>query len=299
MSKNVALVLSSGGARGFAHIGAIKVLEERGYNITSVAGTSMGALVGGIYASGRLKEFEEWVSSLDVMEVLRLTDISLSKKGLVKGDRIIERMKEIVHDRDIGDLPVPYCAVATDIIRGSERVFTSGSLFNAIRASISIPTFFQPFLLAGDYYVDGGLVNPIPINRVKRTEGDLLAVVNVNADIPHVQIEKQEEEPVGKGYLKMIRNIKAREGKHIPKHKKDDIGIFNLNNRSISIMLNQIASLTLMDSRVDIMVRVAKESYGTYDFYKAAEIIREGERATLLALEGDLSAEGSGNLIKR
>ncbi len=294
MGKNVALVLSSGGARGFAHIGAIKVLENRGYNITSVAGTSMGALVGGIYASGRLKEFEEWVSSLDVMEVLKLTDISLSKKGLVKGDKIIVRMKEIVHDRNIEDLPIPYCAVATDIIRGRERVFTSGSLFNAIRASISIPTFFQPFLLAGDYYVDGGLVNPIPINRVRRNEGDLLAVVNVNADIPHVRIEPREEEPVRKGYLKMIRNINTRAGKHIPKHRKDDIGIFNLNNRSISIMLNQIASLTLMDSRVDIMVRIPKESFGTYDFYKAAEIIREGERATILALDGHLPDEAAG-----
>lgn len=295
MASNIALVLSSGGARGFAHIGAIKVLEERGYKITSVAGTSMGALVGGIYASGRLKEFEEWVSSLDVMEILKLTDISLSKKGLVKGDRIIDRMKEIVHDRDIEELPVPYCAVATDIIRGCERVFTSGSLFNAIRASISIPTFFQPFLLAGDYYVDGGLVNPIPINRVKRTAGDLLAVVNVNADIPHVRIERQEEEPGGRGYVKMIRNINARADKHIPKHKKDDIGIFNLNNRSISIMLNQIASLTLMDSRVDIMIQVAKESYGTYDFYKAAEIIKEGERATILALDGHRYDESSGS----
>lgn len=294
MGKNVALVLSSGGARGFAHIGAIKVLENRGYNITSVAGTSMGALVGGIYASGRLKEFEEWVSSLDVMEVLKLTDISLSKKGLVKGDKIIVRMKEIVHDRNIEDLPIPYCAVATDIIRGRERVFTSGSLFNAIRASISIPTFFQPFLLAGDYYVDGGLVNPIPINRVRRNEGDLLAVVNVNADIPYVRIGPREEEPVRKGYLKMIRNINTRAGKHIPKHRKDDIGIFNLNNRSISIMLNQIASLTLMDSRVDIMVRIPKESFGTYDFYKAAEIIREGERATILALDGHLPDEAAG-----
>ena len=294
MKKNVALVLSSGGARGFAHIGAIKVLEGRGYNITSVAGTSMGALVGGIYASGRLKEFEEWVSSLDMMEVLKLTDISLSKKGLVKGDKIIDRMKEIVHDRDIEELQIPYSAVATDIIRGRERVFTSGSLFNAIRASISIPTFFQPFLLSGDYYVDGGLVNPIPINRVKRTEGDLIAVVDVNADIPHVRMEPQKEEPAGKGYLKMIRNINARAGKHIPKHRKDDIGIFNLNNRSISIMLNQIASLTLMDSRVDIMVRVAREAYGTYDFYKAAEIISEGERATIMALDGHLPGEAAG-----
>jgi len=283
MTKNVALVLSSGGARGFAHIGVIKALENLGYNITSVAGTSMGALVGGIHASGKLNEFEEWVSGLDVLEVLKLTDISLSKKGFVKGTRIIEKMKEIVPDRNIEDLPIPYSAIATDLIRGRERIFNSGSLFNAIRASISIPTFFQPFSLGGDYFVDGGLVNPIPINRVKRQDGDLLVVVNVNADIPHVRIETspEAEESWGKSYLRRIRKINAHAGKHIPKNEKDDIGLFNLNNRSISIMLNQIAALTLMDHKVDIMIQISRDSYGTYDFYKAGEIIREGERATL------------------
>lgn len=283
MSRNVALVLSGGGARGFAHIGAIKVLENHGYTITSVAGTSMGALVGGIYASGRISEFEEWVSSLDVMEILKLTDISLSSKGFVKGTRVIDKLKEIVHDRDIEDLPIPYCAIATDLIRGRERIFSSGSLLNAIRASISIPTFFQPFSLGGDYYVDGGLVNPIPINRVKRSDGDVLAVVNVNADIPPVRIEPPGEIKE-KGYLRMIRSINDRAGKHIPENKKDDLGLFNLNNRSISIMLNQIAALTLRNYQIDIMVSISRESYGTYDFYKAAEIIREGERATSVAL---------------
>lgn len=291
MGKNVALVLSSGGARGFAHIGAIKELESNGYRITSVAGTSMGALVGGIYASGRLREFEEWVSSLDMMEVLKLTDLTLSSKGFVKGTRIIEKLKEIVHDHDIEDLPIPYCAIATDFLRGRERIFNSGSLFNAIRASISIPTFFQPFSLAGDYYVDGGLVNPIPINRVKRTDGDLVAVVNVNADIPHVRMEPPEKIEE-KGILRMIRSINDRTAKHIPKNKKDDIGLFNLNNRSISIMLNQITALTLRNYQVDLMVSISRESYGTYDFYKAAEIIREGKRATSVALENIKEEEG-------
>lgn len=280
MGKDVALVLSSGGARGFAHIGAINELESKGYNITSVAGTSMGALVGGIYASGRLREFEEWVISLDMMEVLRLTDVTLSSNGFVKGNRIIEKLKEIVHDHDIEDLPIPYCAIATDLIRGRERIFNNGSLFNAIRASISIPTFFQPYKLGGDYFVDGGLVNPIPINRVKRIDGDLLAVVNVNADIPHVMMEPPEE-PEEKGILRMIRSINDRTGKHIPKNKKDHIGLFNLNNRSISIMLNQITALTLRNYQVDLMVSISRESYGTYDFYRAAEIIREGREGNL------------------
>jgi NTE family protein len=278
MGKNVALVLSSGGARGFAHIGAIKVLEENGYNITSVAGTSMGALVGGIYASGRLREFEEWVTTLDIMEVLKLTDISLSRKGFVKGTRVMEKIKEIVPDRRIEDLPIPYSAVATDLMRGRERIFNAGSLFDAIRASISIPTFFQPFRMGRDYFVDGGLVNPIPINRVKRSDGDLLAVVDVNADIPHIMAEPQTE-ITEKSHLRKIKKINDRTGTHIPKNKKDDIGLFNLNNRSISIMLTQIAALPRRNYHIDIMVRISRESYGTYDFYKAAEIIREGERA--------------------
>ncbi len=283
MAGNIALVLSSGGARGFAHIGVIKVLGKMGYNITSVAGTSMGALVGGIHAAGRLNEFEEWVTGLDVMEVLKLTDISLGKKGLVKGTKVIEKLKEIVPDRRIEDLAIPYAAVATDLLRGKERIFTSGSLFDAIRASISIPTFFQPFRLGNDWYVDGGLVNPIPINRVERGEDDLLAVVDVNADIPHVPPETADQEIREQGYLKRISKINARAGKHIPKNKMDDIGIFNLNNRSISIMLNQIAALTLRNYRIDIMVSISREAFGTYDFYKAADIIREGERAAQAA----------------
>jgi NTE family protein len=285
MKKDIALVLSSGGARGFAHIGAIKVLEQHGYRITSVAGTSMGALVGAIYASGQLPEFEEWVRTLDVMEVLKLTDITLSSKGFVKGKKIIEKMKEIVPERSIEDLHIPYCAVATDIIRGQEKIFTGGNLFNAIRASISIPTFFQPCQIGDDYYVDGGLVNPIPINRVRRHKGDLLAVVNVNADIPHEIAAESEEKRKDSKYLKKIREIKSKSDRHIPEDKEDEIGIFNLNNRSISIMLNQIASLTLKDSKVDIMVELSRESYGTYDFYKAGEIISAGEKAASLALE--------------
>ena len=257
MRKNVALVLSAGGARGFAHIGAIKVLEQHGYKITSVAGTSMGALIGAIFASGQLHEFEDWVRTLDVMEVLKLTDITLSGKGFVKGKKVIEKMKEIVPERSIEDLHIPYCAVATDLIRGEERVFTEGNLFNAIRASISIPTFFQPCQIGDDYYVDGGLVNPIPINRVKRNRRDLLVVVNVNADIAHEPVTESTETRDDSKFLKRIRKIRSKSDRHIPENTKDEIGIFNLNNRSISIMLNQIAALTLKKAAL-----MALERYG-------------------------------------
>jgi NTE family protein len=260
------------------------VLEQQGYNITSVAGTSMGALIGGIYASGQLAQFEEWVTTLNRMEVLRLTDLTISSRGFVKGKKIMEKMKEIVPDRDIEDLQIPYCAVATDILRGKEKVFTSGKLFDAIRASISIPNFFQPCMIGEDYYVDGGLVNPVPINRVKRHENDILAVVTVEADIPPDRQEAVVERQPDNIYLRRIRNIQAKLGREIPKNKKEDIGIFSLSNRSISIMLKQITALTLENHQIDIMVQISRDAYGAIDFYKAGEIIKGGEAATLKAL---------------
>lgn len=283
MKRNVALVLSSGGARGFAHIGAIKVLVSEGYNITSVAGTSMGALIGGIYASGHLKQFEEWVETLDRIEVLKLTDISVSRKGLVRGKKIIDAIKEIVPDCNIEELPIPFCAVATDLLKGEEKVFTTGSMFDAVRASISIPTFFQPFRKENVYFVDGGLVNPIPINRVARSGDDILAVVNVNSPLPPEPYEK-EEHHYSNLLMGRIRKLQVKLGNQIPKNKSDNIGILNLTNRSIGIMLNRIADLTLANHNVDIMIEISRASFGTYDFYKAAEIIRAGEAAAVRAL---------------
>ena len=165
---NVALVLSSGGARGLAHIGAIEELESRGYTISSIAGCSMGALVGGVYAAGKLEEFREWMKTIDKKKMLELTDFSLSINHLVKGKRIIDAIMEFVPDINIEDLPLPYCAVATDLKDGREVVFNKGSLFEAIRASISLPSFYEPVQRDGMILVDGGVINPIPLNRVKR-----------------------------------------------------------------------------------------------------------------------------------
>lgn len=208
MKKNVALVLSSGGSRGCAHIGAINMLEKNGYKITSVAGTSMGALVGGIYATGQLQQFEEWISSLDILEVLRLIDFSISKKGLVKGKKIIDKIRQIVPERNIEDLSIPFCAVATDIIGETEAVFTEGNLFKAIRASISIPTVFQPVKIGDRYFVDGGLTNPIPVNRVKRYKGDLLIVVNVSSPISYEKKSIETEKLSDNRYSEQIKLIK-------------------------------------------------------------------------------------------
>ena len=178
--KKVALALASGGPRGFAYIGAIEELQSRGYEITSVSGTSAGALVGGIFAAGGMQAFKEWLYSLDPVKVMKLMDFSISKNYLVKGDRVIKAIRERVPEVNIEDLPIPFSAVATDLFTGEEVVFREGSLFNAIRASISIPSMFRPVKWKGRTLVDGGMVNTFPLNRVQRTPGDILVGFNVN-----------------------------------------------------------------------------------------------------------------------
>jgi NTE family protein len=178
--KDVALVLSSGGPRGWAYIGAIEELESRGYNITSIAGTSIGSLVGGIYAAGKLPELKEWLFTLNTWKVFDLMDLSISMNHLVKGDKVINALKEIVPDIDIRDLKIPFRAVATDLHTGEEVVFDQGPLFEAVRASISIPSLFRPVKYGFRTLVDGGIVNTMPINRIVRHEGDILIAFDVN-----------------------------------------------------------------------------------------------------------------------
>lgn len=300
--KDIDLVLSSGGARGIAHIGAILELEENGYNIKSISGTSMGALVGGIYATGQFKEFKEWMESLDRKEVFNLVDFSISKKGFVKGDKVIEHMKTIIPDRNIEDLKIPYSAVATDVKNGKEIVFTEGKLYDAIRASISIPAVFKPVEHKGTYLIDGGVLNPMPFNRVKRNNGNLLVGVDVNSkdakvnksDIksddknkPKEVVEKE------KGILKRINGI-IEKGKSefyerfdnfIPKSNDDSFGFFNLSNKSISLMIHKLTELSIEKHNPDILINIPRNSFGTYDFYKAKDLIKLGREATKLALQ--------------
>ncbi len=283
--KDIALVLSGGGARGCAHIGAIKVLEQQGFRITSIAGTSMGALVGGIYATGQLDAFENWLVSLDIREILKLTDITISKKGLVKGEKVIKKIKEIVPDRNIEDLRIPFCAVATDIISGKEVVFTKGDLYEAIRASISIPTVFQPPMIGDSYMVDGGIVNPVPVNRVHRSGNDMLVVINVCSTIPSHGKITEKDRPPDKRNMRYAGLIREKLTNLKPAKKRQDIGIFNLSNKSIATMIARISELTLEIYQPDLLISVSKDSFNAFDFYKAKEIIKEGESAALQALK--------------
>ena len=211
MEKNVALVLSGGGPRGFAYIGAIEELESRGYKITSIAGTSIGSLIGGVYAAGKLNDVKQWLYSLDVWNMFSLIDFSLSMNHLVKGDRIISALKDIVPQINIEDLNIPYKAVATDLYTGEEVVFTSGDLFSAIRASISIPTLFKPVEYNDSLLIDGAMSNCLPINRVERTPGDILVAFDVNDIQPERIRDIIVQEKFAKRSDEEFRNQKKEE----------------------------------------------------------------------------------------
>jgi len=284
MKKQISLVLSGGGARGIAHIGVIEELEKQNFKINSIAGTSMGALVGGMYATGKLDVFKEWMCSLDKMEVFNLIDFTINSSGIVKGDKIIKVMKKMIPDINIEDLKIPYSAVATDVLSEQEIIFTSGSLYKAIRASISIPSVFVPFKLNNWQLIDGGVLNPVPVNRVKHSPVDLLVVVNVNARIPLPKKEETIEKKDHKKQLKYFDNIYKKIDHIIPKNNKDHVGYFNLLNKTSSIMVHKIAELTLEQYQPDIMINVSKQAFGTFDFYKSVEIIETGRNATMIAI---------------
>ena len=168
--QKIALVLSSGGARGNAHIGAIQEIVSRGYEIASISGTSMGAVIGGVYAAGKLDEFSDWMSSLHKMDVFNLMDFTLSNQGFFKVDRVFNEMKKFIPDVQIEDLKIPFVAVSTDLKKKDTVVFKEGNLFNALRASVAIPAVVTPVKLSEKFLVDGGLMAPIPIQYVKRHE---------------------------------------------------------------------------------------------------------------------------------
>lgn len=254
--RRVALVLAGGGARGVAHIGAIEELEERGFEIAAVAGTSMGALIGGMYASGHLDAFKKWMCSLDKYKVFGLVDFTISSEGLVKGDRVIHAMEELVPDVRIEQMPVPFAAVAADLLTGREVVFDRGGLYDAIRASISIPSVFQPVRRDGMVLVDGGTVNPLPLNRVRREEGDLLVAVDVSAPF----------------------------GADPTSRANASLNYYKVLIASSQIMQQHITQLMCRLYRPDVLVQMPADSYGMFEFYRSAELVEAGRAATREAL---------------
>ena len=255
MKQAVSLVLSGGGARGIAHIGVIEEIIEQGYEIKSIAGTSMGALVGGMFALGKLQEYKDWLYNLDKINTFSLLDFALSKKGLINGNKIFNKLKKIIPDENIENMNIPYIAVATDIINRKEIIFDKGSFYKAIRASVSIPTLVKPSKQANDYLVDGGVLNPLPLNRVKRTKNDILIASFVNAELPDY------------------------ENRISDKKKKNKMGYLDIMNKTTALMTYKIAMLHLQLYPPDILIKVTRKIGNVFQLYKAEEFVEIGRKA--------------------
>ena len=250
------------------------------YHITSIAGCSMGALIGGVYATGKLNEFREWMKTIDKKKMLELTDFSFSINHLVKGNRIIEAIMDFVPDIAIEELPIPYCAVATDLKAGREVVIDKGSLFEAIRASISLPSFYEPVQRDGMILIDGGVINPIPLNRVKRNDGDILVGVDVSG---HDYKSQWDEMHRLTGWQKNDKSLKA---KILDKLIPDNIefNYYTVLSRTSSLMIRQNSILMAKLMQPEMLIDIQMSRYGGFDYDKSEKIIAIGRQKTSLAI---------------
>lgn len=275
----VSLVLGSGGARGLAHIGVIHELKSREITIASVSGCSIGSLIGGVYAAGKLDEFEHWVRAITKMDMVNLLDLSWARHGLVKGDKIIGTLVELVGDQLIEDLPIPYTAMAADIQEEKEVWLNSGRLFDAIRASISLPLFFTPVAHKDSYLIDGGVLNPVPIAPTFGDDTDLTIAVNLGgrAVTRAVDTGKSESESVNDKSLRgrverFVRELQTSD----EKNGSDTLGAYAIADQAFDAMQSTIARHKLAAYPPDIIIEIARNACGTFDFDRAAEIIELG-----------------------
>ena len=278
--KSVSLVLGSGGARGLAHIGVIKWLEQNGYVIRSIAGSSMGALIGGIYASGKLDIYEHWVKALRKRDVMQLLDFAYSRAGLFSGDRIIKQLREMLGDTLIEDLPISFTAVATDLDAGREVWLTRGSLFDAIRASIAIPTIFTPTTYHGHLLVDGGLLNPVPIAPTLKDITDITVGVSLSGkeeSLVAPEENHEEHKKIKNGYQSAIAEfIEDLRIRFTREEEETDVNVIELMSRSLEAMGHLITRFKLAAYNLDYLVEIPANACGIFEFHRADEMIKLG-----------------------
>lgn len=285
--KTVSLVLGSGGARGLAHIGVIHWLEENGFKIESISGSSVGALVGGIYAAGKLDEFEHWVRAITKVDLVALLDLSWSKSGLVKGEKIINTLTELVGDVAIEDLNVKYTAVAADILNEKEVWMNSGRLFDAIRASISLPLFFTPFRYKDIDLIDGGVLNPVPIAPTFSDSTDLTIAVNLGGSLDHKekvmtdnQPESEKKSPLTEKISQFVDSFRDTASDHV----SNQWDAYDIANQAFDAMQGTIARQKLAAYPADYFVEIARNACGILEFNLAAQMIELGYEKAELSL---------------
>ena len=288
-SKNVSLALGSGGARGLAQIGIIRWLEENDrFRIGAIAGSSMGAVVGGIYAAGKLDLYEDWVCSLKRRDVFRLLDFAFSWSGLFSGERLMEQLRDMLGEANIEDLPITFTAVATDVEKGREVWLGEGPLFDAIRASMAIPTVFTPVEIHGRTLVDGGLVNPVPIAPTLRQNGDLTIAVSLSGreeegmdEDRFASLSDEPDEEPGRYQQAISDFLDGLQDKlGLESEQQDAFDMFDLISRSIETMQNSITRYRMAAYDPEGLVEIPVNACGIFDFHRAREMIDLGyERA--------------------
>lgn len=287
----VALVLGSGGARGLAHIGVIEVLRERGYRVVAIAGSSMGALVGGIHAAGRLDEYKSWACALQKLDVLRLVDWTLSPSGFIRGERVIAALRGLVGDALIEDLPVAYTAVATDIDLEREVWLSRGPLFDAIRASIAIPSLFTPVRRDGHTLVDGGLLNPLPVSAVLHAITDLTIAVDVNATGERLRPRAPQPPPAappaepGDLRARLAHFFDGLLDRPAGQPAAVEPSWRDLLSRSLETMQGAITRMKLATHMPEVVIRIPRNAAAFYEFYRAGELIDLGRARASRALD--------------
>jgi len=277
--KTISLVLGSGGARGLAHIGVIKWLKENNFEIKSISGCSIGSLIGGIYAAGKLDQLEKWMCSITSKDIISLLDISWDGSGLFKGDKIINTLVEFIGDIQIEYLPIHFTAVAVDVDAEKEVWINSGSLFDAIRASISLPLFFTPFNYNGVYLIDGGVLNPVPIAPTFSDPTDLTIAVNLGGAFSKPENKKiisPSQEKVELSFQnsinEFIQNLKVKSKTPI----KQNWGMYEVAEKAFDAMQGTIARQKLAAYPPDIEIEIARNACGTLEFNRASEMIDLG-----------------------
>ena len=280
----VALVLGSGGARGNAHIGVIQILEEQGFDIISVSGCSMGAVVGGMYAAGKLPAFTEWVSGLSRFDVFRLVDMSLLSMGAIRGEKAYAILEDFVGDQLIEDLPIPYTAVATDLVKQQEVWFQSGHIMDAIRASVAVPGMIMPVTEKGRFLVDGGLLNPVPIMPVVPDQADLIISVNLNTNVKNVRPGQKlllNSAKYGDDSILFGVNASKSQRSHLQWNKMEML------NQCFETMQATMAKYKMAGYEPDIEINIDRNACNFFELYRAKEMIEIGRHAALEVLQGN------------
>ena len=318
-NKTIALSLGGGGARGYAHIGAIRALESRGYEITAIAGTSMGAVIGALYAGGKLNEFEKWAKKLTALDVVGLMDFSIGKAGAIKAEKILTVVDEMLDGINIEQLSIPFTAVATDLIENRQVLFQSGPITLALRASVAIPGVITPVIVDGMLLGDGGMVNPVPVSPISSTKAKKIVAIDLaqgrlvnpfEKEITEHFLKRAVRETVKASRQKVADAAKSAKGRKLAKQLGVDTRIQQIVKLpeetplqkiindvpkaitsadvvmlSIQTMQQKLTQVEFSSYKPDLVIGVPMDACGTLDFHKAKPMIDMGHKLATEALD--------------